>query len=508
MKQDFSTPSAGSIFGFDWREPARWPLTPLILTILASIVIFSLVPSIDIWFSQALRWLFGGGQFLPKNGGIAGFIYDLTEWVARAMVIGAVAIWLISDYRGQPLWGMTRKTCIYLLLVLIIGPGFFANEVLKDHWGRARPSQIVEFGGDKPFTPALSPSTHCDDNCSFVGGHAAMAFSTIAIGLLAGRRQPRRILVATSLVFGTLVSLVRIAQGGHFLSDCVFGGLLVIIVALALHHWIFAKDGLNRWRWFRQGPPFQRANWAERLDRMVVEDGWIAIPAALLGWVRRTEVQTTFALGVVILFLITYVDRPVAIWARTLNADQQFWFRVLTDLGQSGPYLIGGLVVAFALGVARAHVPFLMDREDLKIWHNRVLFLIFSVAVSGIAVQFLKAIFGRPRPKVLMSEGDFDFGFFELGSRMASFPSGHSTTAATVAMVIVLFFPQWRNWAVLAAILVASTRIFVGAHYPSDVLAGLFFGTIMTIWCHHYWQQKSWGELGTKRGNPNGFSGI
>ena len=58
-----------------------------------------------------------------------------------------------------------RKHIAYLGLVLALGPGLMVNSLLKDHWGRARPSHIHEFGGEQIFTPAFFMSNQCRDNC-------------------------------------------------------------------------------------------------------------------------------------------------------------------------------------------------------------------------------------------------------------------------------------------------------------------------------------------------------
>ena len=56
-----------------------------------------------------------------------------------------------------------------------------------------------------------------------------------------------------ALGFGGLVALVRIGQGGHFLSDNIFAALLVGAVAWGLHRWIVEDDGLDR-PWARSQP--------------------------------------------------------------------------------------------------------------------------------------------------------------------------------------------------------------------------------------------------------------
>jgi undecaprenyl-diphosphatase len=70
-----------------------------------------------------------------------------------------------------------------------------------------------------------------------------------------------------------------------------------------------------------------------------------------------------------------------------------------------------------------------------------------------------------------------------MESRFASFPSGHATTMGVLFGVALLLLPQ-RKWLLLAATLsIASTRIFVGAHYPSDTVAGFGLGCAVAIVC-------------------------
>ena len=116
------------------------------------------------------------------------------------------------------------------------------NTLLKDNWGRPRPSTIVEFSGPNHYVPPLLPSDQCPENCSFPSGHAALGFWLVAFAFLAPPRRRRPAMVA-ALVFGGLVGLVRIAQGGHFLSDVIFSGVIVV--------------GLTRWLYVRIVAPYE-----------------------------------------------------------------------------------------------------------------------------------------------------------------------------------------------------------------------------------------------------------
>jgi lipid A 4'-phosphatase len=134
------------------------------------------------------------------------------------------------------------------VLVVAFGVGLLVHNALKDQVGRPRPVHVQAFGGPAPYIPALQLSSHCDTNCSFVSGHAAGAFSIMAWGMLACRRRKLQWLWA-GLVFGTVVGAVRMAQGGHFLSDVLFAALAVWWT----HHligrlWIRSKAVLLHYR--------------------------------------------------------------------------------------------------------------------------------------------------------------------------------------------------------------------------------------------------------------------
>ena len=129
------------------------------------------------------------------------------------------------------------RVAVYLLAVLIVGPGLVANTLFKENWGRARPSQTEEFGGDKTFSPPLVISDQCETNCSFVSGDASVGFALTAAGLIAARRK--RLWIAAGLAAGSVIGLGRVAMGAHYPSDVAFAGVFVILAAALLHRLVF-----------------------------------------------------------------------------------------------------------------------------------------------------------------------------------------------------------------------------------------------------------------------------
>ncbi len=117
-----------------------------------------------------------------------------------------------------------RKQAVIVLLSLLLGPGLIVNTVFKDHWGRPRPYQVMRDG--KVFSPVYEPHLGNSSSNSFPCGHGSIGFF-VGVPLLANGRRKAGTIV--SLGFGSLVGLVRMLQGGHYLSDVVFCAIFVIL---------------------------------------------------------------------------------------------------------------------------------------------------------------------------------------------------------------------------------------------------------------------------------------
>lgn len=151
-----------------------------------------------------------------------------------AVSMGTVlVIYGCGKFYGRMLFGIDGKRVSYLLLVLLLGAGLIVNVIFKDNFGRARPRDIEEFGGSKQFTAAFVLSDQCEDNCSFSSGEGAGGFFPLALAFALSKK--RRVFVA-AVAFGSLVSLTRIAAGGHFFSDTVVSFFVMLLLADILRH--------------------------------------------------------------------------------------------------------------------------------------------------------------------------------------------------------------------------------------------------------------------------------
>lgn len=204
-------------------------------------LLFVACPSLDL---RSSAFFYRGGAFFLAGNPLVRLVYRGVPVLATLYVLFLIgALLLLSFARRTTLWGLGKKGYLYLLLAFALGPGLVVNVVLKDHVGRARPSQVVQFGGSKKFTPAFVLSDQVKHNGSFVCGHAAVGFSLVALALLLERRR-RRLVFAGAVLGGGLIGLVRMVQGGHFLSDVIFSFVFVYLVSYLLHAYMFRRERL------------------------------------------------------------------------------------------------------------------------------------------------------------------------------------------------------------------------------------------------------------------------
>jgi len=102
----------------------------------------------------------------------------------------------------------------------------------------------------------------------------------------------------------------------------------------------------------------------------------------------------------------------------------------------------------------------------------------FYILIVGMITQIIKHIIGRPRPNHTDFEDVFDFKFFTLESSFHSFPSGHSSTIFIVCFILVSALPKLKYFFYFLASVVAFSRVIVGAHYFTDIVAGAILALV------------------------------
>ncbi len=163
-------------------------------------------------------------------------LYRSVSWVTASLAVLGVSLFVA---------GMVRKGSKHLrlygafvLLCVALGPGLVINASLKNHWGRPRPRQIVEFGGRLAYVPPHVPSPTYGR--SFPCGHSSIGYLYALGWWIWRRRRPRlaALSLAVGLLTGTLLGIARMAAGAHFLSDVIWSALLVYAVAHVVYYYL------------------------------------------------------------------------------------------------------------------------------------------------------------------------------------------------------------------------------------------------------------------------------
>lgn len=156
--------------------------------------------------------------------------------------------------------------------------------------------------------------------------------------------------------------------------------------------------------------------------------------------------------GNILLFIQNHLRTPLF--------DRIFLF--ITSLGDKG---ILWIILALLL---------MIPKKTRKIGITCALALVLSVVFNN---HLLKNLIQRPRPFTQIN------GLVNLRTPLdPSFPSGHTGSSFAAAVVIFMQMPKRCGIpAMLAAVLIAFSRLYIGVHYPTDVLGGMLTGTLIAF---------------------------
>jgi membrane-associated PAP2 superfamily phosphatase len=157
-------------------------------------------------------------------------------------VAGVIAflVYMLSHFNAYS--RRFRRRALYVLLVIAIGPGLVVNLIVKDHWGRPRPVHVKEYGGEYRYVPP-GQIGHTPDK-SFVCGHCAVGYTFFVLYFLSQNHKVVYFLLTLALAW--TMGFTRMTAGGHFVSDILWSGYLVFLVAWALYYGWYIQ--LKWWR--------------------------------------------------------------------------------------------------------------------------------------------------------------------------------------------------------------------------------------------------------------------
>jgi membrane-associated phospholipid phosphatase len=195
-------------------------------------------------------------------------------------------------------------------------------------------------------------------------------------------------------------------------------------------------------------------------------------------------------------------------WAIAHQRQLPAWvvqaFAQVTGFGKSGWFLwpIAALVAALAV-LARSNLGRHANLTVLAL-AVRLEFVFFAIGIPALLVSILKRLIGRVRPSAF---GPFYYVPFSWRPDYASMPSGHSTAAFAAAFAIGAVWPRARVPMWIYAGVIAISRVAVHAHFPSDVIAGAFVGTVGALLVRDWFAARRLAFARTPQGAVRPFPG-
>jgi len=153
------------------------------------------------------------------------------------------------------------------------------------------------------------------------------------------------------------------------------------------------------------------------------------------------------------------------------------FFSDITELGDSLWYFgicMVGIILFFIIKKSK-----IIDNKISQKYINFFFTSFIYLLVVGVITQFFKHLIGRPRPNHLDLDNSLEFYFFSFESNYHSFPSGHSSTIFMVGLILAAQFPRLKFFFYFLATVIAVSRVVVGAHFFTDVIAGALLSLII-----------------------------
>jgi membrane-associated phospholipid phosphatase len=193
--------------------------------------------------------------------------------------------------------------------------------------------------------------------------------------------------------------------------------------------------------------------------------------AALFYWVIGIIIVV---IGIVVAF---HFDTPVAqFMASHQTPGMRNLMRNVSRIGDWWEHFLVGLACA---GIAW--------RRGNKKWTRIFLAMLIALSIAGVAGRVIKISTGRARPSVKLEQG---WNGPSWSSKYHAFPSGH--VDASVAFFVVLLFANWRVGLPCLTIptVIGFSRMYLGAHYLSDVVCAAVLGILAAILVTHFFLRR------------------
>jgi len=201
---------------------------------------FGLFPELDLRISRHFYEYMDTSHnaFAWRINPLAMHARNIGLWIGTLLIAPAVGALVIKLMFPASRLLVSGRAIVFLIATMALGPGLLVNGVLKEHWGRPRPIDVTQFGGDEHFVPWWDTHGDCPNNCSFVSGDVAGAFWTLAPAALAPP-QWRVLAYGAALILGAGMSALRVMAGAHFVTDVAFAGIFTFLIIWLVYALIY-----------------------------------------------------------------------------------------------------------------------------------------------------------------------------------------------------------------------------------------------------------------------------
>jgi len=174
----------------------------------------------------------------------------------------------------------------------------------------------------------------------------------------------------------------------------------------------------------------------------------------------------------------------------------------ITDFGTFSWMIYGsGFVVILAYILRRVSGSDTLDGKA-RTSGRLSLYFFLTIGATSALVHLFKLIVGRARPELFTEHGAYSLTPFAYDDLYSSFPSGHSAAVGAFFGAFSMLAPRLRPLFLLGALMIGVSRVIVGAHYPSDVAAGLLLGLWTAVATAYVFARKEWLFRFDERGWP------
>lgn len=165
----------------------------------------------------------------------------------------------------------------------------------------------------------------------------------------------------------------------------------------------------------------------------------------------------------------------------------------ITDFGTFSWMIYGsGSIVIIAYILHRVSRSEGFSSKSKTGWRLALYFLV-TIGSASIVVHLAKLVIGRARPELFTEYGAHSISFLSGHDWVfQSFPSGHSAAVGSFFGAFSMLAPRLRIAFALGALAIGISRVIVGAHYPSDVAAGLLVGLWTALMTAFVFARQDW----------------